>query len=57
VHTFTIGTCGKYEIAQLDGNELSDIHSYMISRMPDGTKLLTLQLVIGDFDLVSEEQK
>lgn len=42
-HVFEVTTCGKYEIAHLDGNEVSDIHSYSVERAADGKRILTLR--------------
>lgn len=55
MHVFDVTTCGEKEIAHLDGSEVSDLHSYEIVRQPDGSKLLTLRLLVGDIHIVSED--
>lgn len=55
-HVFEVTTCGKYEIAHLDGNEVSDIHSYSVERAADGKRILTLRLQLSDFQVFSKEE-
>lgn len=55
-HVFTAETLGSYEVVQLDGVELENVHSYSVERMPDGTGLLTIRLVIENPQIYSSER-
>ncbi len=55
-HVFTAETLGSYEVVQLDGVELENVHSYSVERMSDGTGLLTIRLVIENPQIYSSER-
>lgn len=55
-HIFDIVTCGEYEIAHLDGNEVSDFESYSVERRKDGSSILTLRLPLNDLRISTSSE-